>query len=728
MNTYGTQAPCGLGVTTVMASMDFETYSEAGMYYDFHKKAFKTLLPNKQGISIAGAWAYSLHPSTEALCLAYDLKDGYGSRLWVPGNPAPADLLAHIAAGRVVSAFNSFFEYSIWTNVCAARLGWPPLPLESLRDTQAKAQAYSLPKALGKVAEAIEADVPKNPDGKALIKKFCIPRTPTKNDPRARIHMDDEPDDAARFLQYCIDDIRAEDAIAAKVPDLSPTELNLWLLDQKINLRGCKIDRDAVDDLLVLIAQINIKYTAEICRITNGAVRTAKEVITMAKFVTDNGYPMDSVAKEHVIAALDDDALPDICRQVLDIRFMMAISSVAKIPTLVHSLTEDNRARGMFAYHQAHTGRFAGQGVQPQNFPKAGPKTWQCDSCRQVYGIEYSACHCGGAIGSHEWSVEAVETVLDIAKRRSLPDLEAVFPSAFASISGCLRGLFIAADGHELISSDYSAIEAVVLAAMAGEEWRLEVFRTHGKIYEMSAAKVTGIPFEEFIRYKKETGDHHPMRGKIGKVAELASGFGGGLGAWKAFGADKFMSDPEIQENVKRWRIESPNIKKFWYGLQDAAIAAIQVPGTSHDFRGVRYYMRDNILYCVLPSGRSMTYHKPILTPEKTSWGKDTVRITYMGWKSTIKKWTRLSTWGGKLTENVIQAVSRDIFTNAMPKLESAGYPIVLHTHDEMVSEVPTGYGSIAEYETIMADVPEWCRDWPIRADGGWRGKRYRKD
>jgi DNA polymerase len=311
-----------------------------------------------------------------------------------------------------------------------------------------------------------------------------------------------------------------------------------------------------------------------------------------------------------------------------------------------------------------------------------------------------------------------------------------------AAVSGCLRGLFAAAPGWDLICSDFSAIEAVVLAELAGEEWRQEVFRTHGKIYEMSASKITGIPFEDFAKYKKETGQHHPMRKKVGKVAELASGYGGGLGAWKAFGADEFMTDDEIRDNVKAWREASPAVKAFWYGLQDAAFMAVQNPGHCYSYQAPRtahgqppaiiYGVKDDILYCRLPSGRNLTYHAPRLEPDTDYYGRPTLRLTYMGWNSDYKKgpigWTRLDTWGGKLTENVVQAVSRDLLAFAMPPLERAGYPIVLHVHDEIVSEIPAGSGDVAEFEKIMSTVPAWAEGWPVKAAGGWRGKRYRKD
>lgn len=743
--TNGLQYYAGLGVSTIRASLDFETYSEAGTHYDFKKRAYKTLVANKTGIGIAGAWTYSRHPSTEVISAAYDLKDGRGARLWIPGQHPPSDLFAFIEAGGVISGFNSMFEYCIWLNVCQARLGWPALPLEQLRDTQAKAMAFSLPRDLEKVAKAIRADVQKNKEGKALIKLFSMPRTPSKWDDALRVRVTDVrpvkykanqttygPEDsvhaaAQRFYQYNIDDIRAEDAISILTPDLSPDELELWILDQRINLRGCKVDRPALDDFQALIPQFEAKYNAELDAMTGGAVSSAKKVVAMVKFIKSLGYPLESVAKENVVEALADDALPPLARKVLEIRQRLAQSSIAKIPTVIFSLDVDNRVRDMFVYYGAHTGRFAGRGAQPQNFPASGPPVWACPSCGMVYGRPDVAC-CGHTedLPPTSWTPHAVECVLRLAALRDLAVLELYYPDPFAAISGCLRGLLMAEEGYELIDSDYSAIEAVVIAELAGERWRQDVFNSHGKIYEMSAAKITGVPFEEFERHKQETGEHHPLRKSVGKTAELALGFGGGVNALAAFGAGKFMDREEMEATKVRWRKESPMITKLWYELERAAMDAVKTPGVEFTYRMIRYICKDNKLFCILPSGRAMTYHEPLITQKLMPWAKWKPSLSYMGWKD--QNWKRIDTFGGRLAENVTQAVARDIFTFALVNIERAGYPIVLHTHDQITSEVPIGHGSIEEFEKVMSQRPAWCADWPIRAAGGWRGKRYRKD
>jgi len=317
-------------------------------------------------------------------------------------------------------------------------------------------------------------------------------------------------------------------------------------------------------------------------------------------------------------------------------------------------------------------------------------------------------------------------------------------------LCGCLRGLFIAKEGHELVCVDFSAIEAVAAACLSRCQWRIEVFSGHGKIYEESAAKATGIPFEEILQYKRDNGMHHPARKTIGKVRELAGGYGGWIGAWKNFGADEFMTDEEIKTDVLKWREESPEIVEMWggqfrwcgpgkwdyrpelFGLEGAVINAILHPGQCFSHIDITYGVWDDVLFCRLPSGRYLHYHRPRLSP-----GDDKLRrgpcyqITFEGYNSNSTKgpigWHRMETYGGRLFENVDQAVAADLQFEALARCEDAGYHIVMHTHDEGSAEVPIGWGSVDEMSAIMSEQPDWASWWPLRA-AGWRHKRYQKD
>ena len=721
-----------------IAEFDFETYSEAGYIWDAKAKKWRGHSPTNKGISAVGAAVYSEHASTEVLSLAYDLRDGLGPRVWVPGLPEPLDLFAHIKRGGLIEAFNSAFEYFIWANVCEARMGWPGLPYLQLRDAKAKAMAHNLPGNLKGAAEAI-GGADKIKDGKRLINLFSVPRTPTKKDPRQRIHpMDaDQGGDAVKLYEYNIGDIIAERGVSERVPDLSPEELNLWLLDQKINLGGVSIDTDSVNNCIAIVDQAVAKYERAIPSITGGQVEKASQASAIRDWVNGHGYNMPDCTADTVDAMLERD-LPEPIRLVLWTRSMLGSASVKKLYALKRQTCKDGRLRDIFAYYGAATGRWAGRGPQPQNLPNSGPRVVKCDCCQSYFSREASAkliacLHgCPGTHSPAEWGVEAVEATLDKASYGDLAKFERYYSDPIAAIGGCLRGLFVAAEGKDYICSDYSAIEAVCLAAEAGEEWRLEVFRTHGLIYEMSAAKITGVPFEDFISHKAETGDHHPLRKKVGKVAELASGYQGGLNAWLQFGADEHLEDWEIKEAVQAWRKESPAITAFWYGLQDAAHAAVMSPGQCFSYRRISYGVKDDVLYCQLPSGRKLAYHKPRLTPETLPWGKEVMKLSYMGNNSDYKRgpkgWLRIDTYGGRLVENVVQAVARDILAHALVNLDAAGYNVVLHVHDEIVAEVDAGAGSIEQFEQIMAIMPHWASHYPIKAAGGWRGKRYRKD
>lgn len=732
---HGQTIPVGPAVSTVLADMDFETYSDAGYAWDAERDKWVGVTPTMPGLPAVGAAVYSEHPSTEVLCLAYNLKDGKGARLWVPGCPPPTDLFEHIASGKLIEAHNSNFEYYIWQNVCVKKMGWPPLPLETLRCSQAKSLAFGMPAALGKLAEALDAPIKKMTEGKRLISKFSKPRQPTKKNRELRNLPQNDAVDGALLYEYCLGDIEAESAVSQMLPDLIPAELDMWLLDQKINTTGCAIDLEGLQACINVVNQATEKYTAELVSITGGAVKSAGEVARILRWCESQGVTVGGLTKEVVALTLKRDDLPANVRRVLEIRASLGAASVKKLFAIQRRVSADGRLRGMFQYCGAErTGRFAGRGPQPQNLPNSGPRVVTCNTCGVSVGAHArragKRCEaCGvGEFKDSEWDVQCVNDFLANAEVHPMDALEAYWGDAIAAVAGCLRGLFVAAPDHDLICSDYSAIEAVVLAALAGEEWRLEVFRGHGKIYEMSASKISGVPFEEMIKHKEGTGDHHPLRKKIGKVAELASGYQGGLGAWKAFGADKHLSEPEIKEAIKAWRKESPAIVAFWQGVEDAAIRAVQSPGACFKYRDILFGVSDDVLYVRLPSGRDLHYHTPRVVPGVTSWGKQVLKLTFMGRDSFTKKWVRQETYGGKLTENITQAVARDILTHAEVNLDRHGYDIVLHVHDEIIAEIPKDKGSVEEFERIMATMPAWCASWPIRAAGGWRGRRYRKD
>ncbi len=762
----GQQFSVGVGVSTVLADMDFETYSDAGFLFDGEKYVGAT--KNKRGLPLVGAAAYAEHYSTEVLSLAYDLKDGAGPRLWVPGLPYPQDLFDYIAAGGLIEAHNSGFEFFVWYYVCHCRMGWPFLAIEQLRCSMAKAKAYSLPGKLETAAKVVQAVELKDESGTATMRKLSVPRKPTKKNKSLRWTPQLNPAEFDTLYRYNIQDIRAEAALSERTPDLQPDELALWILDQQINARGVYIDPTALDCCIAIFEQAQEKYNQELRYITGGLISEASKLADTIRFLASYGIHTDGLDDEAVTTLLARKDLPPVVRRVVEIRSMLGSSSVKKLYAIKHRLNSDGRIRGLFAFCGAdRTGRFAGRGPQPQNLPNSGPKTKHCSEihgCGQYYSKDLDACpYCGlqeQFSESKGWSPESVESTFQLFQHKSLDYAERVWPDSVAAIAGSLRGLFTAAPGYDFLCSDYSAIEGVVAAMLAGEQWRIDVFRTHGKIYEMGASKITGVPFEEMMAHAgytdtsfdgwwlpKQTGDHHPSRKTIGKISELASGFGGWVGAWLRFGAGDFMTEPEIKKAILAWREASPAIVEMWggqhrkapdrweftpelYGLEGAVVSALLSPGQCFEYRGIVYghSVSDDVLYCRLLSGRYICYHKPRLTPITARNGMEEYQISYEGCGGEGGGWVTMTTYSGKLFENVVQATARDILTHAMLNLDKAGYPIVLHVHDEVVCEVPEGSGSIEELERIMAVMPPWAKDWPIKAAGGWRGKRYRKD
>lgn len=741
----------GRGVSIVVADFDFETYSEAGFVWDAEMNRWTKLVgAREKGIGAVGAGAYTEHPTAEVLSLAYNLKDYQGVQHWIPGDPAPIKLFNYLANGGLIEAWNVSFERWVWENICVPKYGWPPLPINQLRCAMAKSRAHALPGSLDKAGQVLNTHVRKEKDGTRLLKKFSMPRDPTLKDSRKRILPPDDPDDAQNLYDYNAVDIEAEAEISSHVPDLNEFELRFWQCDQAINHRGVQLDREIIEGAIRIVEQAMKKYNSELCALTDGEVSAASEIMKLGIWIGKQGVKVTSLTADIVESLLKRDDLPANVRRALEIRELIGSAAVKKLYAMRNQITRDGRIHDLFIYHSARTGRAAGAAVQPQNLPNSGMEVQEC-LCGRYTGLNTTACHwCGYVQGAgagerltirREWNDRAMEDAIETISTGNLELVEMFWGDALGAISGCLRGMFIAKPGHDLICSDYSAIEAVVLAALAGEEWRLEVFRTHGKIYEMSASKITGIPFEEFERHKKTTGQHHPMRKKVGKVAELASGYQGWIGAWKNFGADEFFNDEEMKRNILAWRAASPRIVEMWggqeknyiehyYGLEGMAIQAVLNPGKEFSFRGlIKYLAQDDILYCELPSGRYLTYHRPRLAAAPSP--RRGLQLSFEGWNTNPKNggigWIRMSTYGGKLTENVVQAAARDLLACAIVRLEGAGYPVVLHIHDEICCEIPCDFGSIEEFEHIMGALPAWARDWPLNASGGWRGKRYRK-
>lgn len=736
-------------MTTVLPGLDFESFATVD-------------------IKKVGAWVYSEHHETEILCFSYDM--GNGVQRWRPGMPAPEDLISYVRAGGLMEASNDFFEWAMWENICHKRFGWPQMPLTQWRDMFARARSWSLPGNLETLGDVTDVPVKKDKVGKRIMLKLCKPRNPTKTNPDTRWTRQNTPADYEVLEDYCDDDVITQRQISALLPQLTPTEEQVMLLDKKINARGIYCNRDVVEAAIDIYEQATQKYTAELQAITRDVTMTASKVKEMVKWLaTERCYAPD-LAKETVSNLLKREDLTPLARRVLEIRQMLSASATKKLYAMQERMGSDDRIRDFLCYCGADgTGRWAGRGIQPQNFPNSGPAVKECVDCGADYyaGLDYCPCCVSNNSKDAEWGAKAMALCIEHIKSRDLNTLETLWGNAIKAISGCLRGMLQSAPGKKLICSDYSAIEARVIAHIAGEQWRLDVFRTHGKIYEMSASKISGISFDDMMQYKKDTGSHHPMRKKIGKPAELGSGYKGWINAWKNFGADKFLSDEEIKDGIIKWRQASPAIVALWDGLEDAATMAILAgmpqadtnaifmwleqlthdddwkvkknakqliakffpvnPGPAFLYNGIYYQSTGEVLYCRLPSGRMLNYHKPIVSGKYTAWGTPSLALSFMGTDQLTRKWCRTDTYAGKLTNNVVQGYARDILAWAMLRLDQRGYPIVMHVHDEVIAEVDDGFGSVEEFEDILRELPPWAAGCPIDAAGGYIDTMYQK-
>lgn len=747
----GVRVPVGPGSAEILPSLDFETYSEAG--YVWNAAKLKWDGPpgsNKRGLPAVGLRVYATHPTARVFTMSYDLADGRGKRRWHPGLPLPSDLFEYLASGGLIEAHNAMFERTIWRLVCQPKYGFPPVATVQWRCSAAKSRAWGLPGSLEQVGKVLKLPTQKDADGKRLMKIFSMPRNPTKKNPATFIRREDDPEQAELYDQYCDTDVEVEMAVSRRVPDLIPQELAFWQCDQNINERGIAINLTGAQDCAEIVTQTLDEFGREMAGLTGGILPSqVQQLVGWLAGQSVRTHSLDADALESLLA---QESLTPSVRRVLEIRQLAGSASVKKVFAMLNHTTAEGRAHDLFVYHGARTGRDSHADLQPGNLPKAGPRVRWCEdfNCRRSYGALLQQCPwCStSAVFSQEqeWSWRAVPDALEVIGRRSAAVVRYFYGDALLAVSGCVRGLFTAAPGHRLICSDYSSIEAVVTAMLAGEQWRIDAFRRREDIYLHGAAGVTGRTYEWYKQYEREHGQRHPDRGKLGKVAELALGFGGWINSWRQFDKTDNFNDSQVKLNILKWRDASPAVVELWggqvrgkpwaperfelHGLEGAAISAIQNPGQRFPYRMISYEVIDDVLYAILPSGRRIAYQHPQLH-ESDRWPGQ-LSISFETWNNNPKMgpmgWVRLDTYGSRLAENAVQAVARDIMAYAVMNAEERGYPIVLRVHDELAAEVPDGFGSVEEFEAIMCDLPWWAQDWPIHAAGGWSGAMFRKD
>ncbi len=654
------------------------------IYIDFETRS-------RCDIGDTGAWRYAEDPSTEVLCMAFAVND-LPVEIWYPGEDMPKDLKYYIEYGFKVEAHNAFFERAIWRNIMVPKFGWPDIPDVQWACSAAKAATHALPRSLGGVGAALHLAVVKNEDGKRVMMKLARPRKATKKD-SSEWHNDSQS--FRELYDYCQADVAAERAIDKKLRDLTPTERDIWLLDQRINERGIRVDMPAIKAALSIIGEYTGRKRTEFMRLTG--IDSPTKLDQFKEWLKARGVPLTSLNKNDVSELLEKNKnLPQQVKDALRVRQELGKSSTAKYAAVAESVCRDGKLRDLLMYHGASTGRWTGKLVQPQNFPK---NTFKGN----------------------------FEQYFEILKRGELDTFEMCYADPMATLSATIRGIFIPSENHVFFGGDYSAIEARVLFWLASESKGLNMFRLGQDIYKDLATSIYNKPFESITKEERD----------LGKRGVLGCGYGMGAEKFKATCWDfaRVEITEELSERVVHaYRTKYRPVVVMWQLQEMAAKQAMETKKTVRCGK-VLWGVHDGFLFCRLPSGRCLAYPEPKIELVKTSWGEMKPSITFMGVNPKTKQWERGSTYGGKIVENITQAVARDLMAEAMLRCEAAGFKVVLTVHDELLTEANTNGKEIPKltmditlktFEALMAKLPAWADGIPVKAEG-WYGGRYTK-
>ena len=628
----------------------------------------------------SGVYRYVESPDFEILLFGYSIDGGEVQVVdLASGEKLPSDVIAALTDETVTKwAFNANFE-----RVCLSRfLGLPTgeyINPASWKCSMVWAATMGLPLSLEGVGSVLKLDKQKLTEGKDLIKYFCQPCAPTKsNGQRTRNHPYHAPDKWSAFKKYNIRDVETEMSIQEKLARF-PVQDSIWdeyHLDQEINDRGVALDMTLVQEAIAMDSRSRSELSTAMKHLTE--LENPNSVQQMKQWLADNGMETDTLGKKVVVELLKT-APPDLA-DVLSLRQQLAKSSVRKYQAMENAVCTDGRARGMFQFFGANrTGRWAGRLIQMQNLPQ-----------------------------NH---LEDLSEARALVRSGNFDALEMLYEDIPDTLSQLIRTAFVPRTGVRLIVSDFSAIEARVIAWLAGEHWRQDVFAKGGDIYCASASQMFKVPVEKH-------GINGHLRQK-GKIAELALGYGGSVGALKAMGAlDMGLEEDELPPLVDAWRQSNPRIVKFWWDVDKAAMEAVRNKCTNST-HGITFSCQSGMLFITLPSGRRLAYVKPRIGENK--FGGQC--ITYEGVGAT-KKWERLDSYGPKFVENIVQATARDILCSAMQTLRNCS--IVMHVHDEVVIEADPGI-SLKSVCEQMGRTPSWAKGLLLRADG-YETNFYKKD
>lgn len=642
-------------------------------------------------IKKAGMYKYALSDDFQILLFAYSVDFGEVKIIdLAKGEILPEVIISALNDKNIIKhAYNAPFEW--W---CLNQAGYKT-SIEQWRDTMFHGLYCGYTAGLGATGTAIglPQDKKKDTTGKALIKLFCVPCKPTKkNGGRLRNLPHHEPEKWELFKNYCIQDVVTETGIYERLSNfpVPQEEQELWVLDQKINAYGVKIDTELVRGALNINDIITAELTEEAVQVTG--LDNPNSAAQLGKWLKEKtGQDIENLQKgtvSELIGSLEDKEAV----RVLEIRQELAKTSIKKYVAMEEAICPDGRVRGLLQFYGANrTGRWAGRLVQVQNLPR-----------------NY---------------LETLDYAREIVKSQDADFLKLVYGNVSDTLSQLIRTAFVPSEGHKFVVADFSAIEARVIAWLAGEQWRQEVFATHGKIYEASASQMFGVPIELI----KKGNPEYALRQK-GKVAELALGYGGSSGALIAMGAlDMGLEEKELPDVVRRWRNANKRIVDLWYGIENAVIKLMET-GETQGLKGIVFSREMDLIYgqdfltIKLPSGRKLFYPKPHL--KENRFGSNALH--YFGVNQTTKKWEVQETYGGKLVENIVQAISRDCLAVTLKRLEAEGLQTVMHIHDEAVIDADPN-ADLDKVCELMGQPIEWAPGLLLKA-AGFESSYYMKD
>lgn len=639
-------------------------------------------------IGKAGLYKYVQSDDFEILLFAYAFDDEPVKIIDIAqGEQLPEEIVTALSDKNIIkTAYNASFEW------CCLNKYWKS-PIEQWSCTMIKGLYAGYPAGLKAIGDAIglAEDKKKLMTGKALIRYFCVPCKPTKsNGGRTRNYPKHDLEKWELFKEYNRQDVVTETEIKRRLDKIvfPSSEQNLWVIDVLMNSCGVKVDKQLVEGALK-IANIRTEQllieAQEISGLNNpNSIAQLKEWLE-----SETGNEITSLNKKDVPELIKNTDSEKV-KRMLEIRQELSKTSTKKYDAMEIAMGKDDRVRGLLQFYGANrTGRWAGRLVQIQNLPQ-----------------------------NH---LEMLGLARELVKKGDLEGLSIIYGNIPSTLSQLIRTAFIAEEGYTFVVADFSAIEARVISWLAGEQWRLNVFKTHGKIYEASASQMFGIPIEKI----KKGNPEYSLRQK-GKVAELALGYQGGPGALIQMGAlENGLTEEELPDIVSRWRQSNKRIVDLWHTIQNCAINCLKTGQIQVMQKNIFFSLENGNLAITLPSKRQLFYIQPRL--EINNFGSEA--LSYMGQNQTTKKWERIPTYGGKLTENLVQAIARDCLAEAIERLVENQYRVLFSIHDEIIAEVPKNDNrfSLENAIQLMCTVPKWAEGLPLNADG-FTNDYYKKE